>query len=276
MKIIHLTDTHFVPKGKKLYGRDPRETLCAAVADINANHADAAMVVVTGDLTHWGEPLAFESLAETLNELTPPLKLIVGNHDDRDEFRRHFPDQAVDENGFIQSFADTEIGRFVFLDTTMPGTHAGYFCEPRRAWLARILEQSAERDVFLFMHHPPFDTGLPASDRIGLMDDEAFSQIVLPHRDRIRHLFFGHIHRPIAGSWHGIPMTTLRAMNHQVGLVFEEGVELRGNFEPPAYCVALLEADRIVVHFHDFTDASTRFSLHDSPWDDWSRRHPHP
>ena len=35
MKFLQLTDTHFVPPGEKLYGRDPRRTLNAAVADIN-------------------------------------------------------------------------------------------------------------------------------------------------------------------------------------------------------------------------------------------------
>ena len=27
MKLIHLTDTHLVPKGSKLFGRDPRVVL---------------------------------------------------------------------------------------------------------------------------------------------------------------------------------------------------------------------------------------------------------
>ena len=38
MKLIHLTDPHMVPKGRKLFGRDPRVVLDAAIADINAHH----------------------------------------------------------------------------------------------------------------------------------------------------------------------------------------------------------------------------------------------
>ena len=41
MKFIHLTDPHFIPPGKTLYGRDPRIALDAAVADINAANSDA-------------------------------------------------------------------------------------------------------------------------------------------------------------------------------------------------------------------------------------------
>ena len=36
MKLIHLTDTHFVPPGKTLYGGDPQATLAAAVVDRHA------------------------------------------------------------------------------------------------------------------------------------------------------------------------------------------------------------------------------------------------
>ena len=45
MKFIHLTDPHFIPPGKTLYGRDPRLALDAAVADINAANSDAEMLV---------------------------------------------------------------------------------------------------------------------------------------------------------------------------------------------------------------------------------------
>ena len=62
MKFIHLTDTHLVPAPRRLFALDPRARLTAAVADINRRHADAAMVAVTGDLTHWGEPGAYADL----------------------------------------------------------------------------------------------------------------------------------------------------------------------------------------------------------------------
>ena len=92
-----------------------------------------------------------------------------------------------------------------------------------------------------------------------------------PFRHQIRHLFFGHLHRPIAGSWLGIPMSTVRSMNHQTAFSLEDGPSIPGSFEPPAYCVVLIEADRVVVHFHDFLDQSPRFFLDASPWDDDSR-----
>lgn len=275
MKIIHLTDPHFVPEGKTLYGRDPSVALAAAVADINAHHADAHLVVMTGDLTHWGEPEAFDHLARVLSPLRPPLRLLVGNHDNREIFRAHFPDQASDTNGFVQASLQTPVGQFLFLDTTLEGTHAGHYCADRLSWLLDNLENGAGTPLFLFMHHPPFDIGLRSMDMLGLVQKDAFREVIEPHKSRIRHLFFGHVHRPVAGSWLGIPVSTVRALNHQVGFDLESEA-IPGSFEPPAYGVVLINDEAIAVHMHDFMDGSPKFQLSDSPWDDWARRSPHP
>jgi 3',5'-cyclic-AMP phosphodiesterase len=39
MKLIHITDTHLVEPGLKLYGLDPKARLDAAIADINRHTA---------------------------------------------------------------------------------------------------------------------------------------------------------------------------------------------------------------------------------------------
>ena len=112
MKFIHITDTHFVPKGQILYGRDPAVALGRCVEDINRTQSDADLCVITGDLTHWGEQEAFEHLREYLHKLQIPLRLLLGNHDDRETFRSVFHAQRADENGFIQSVDDFAKERF--------------------------------------------------------------------------------------------------------------------------------------------------------------------
>jgi len=277
MKLIHLTDTHFVPEGKTLYGRDPRIALEHAVADINRHHSDADCAVITGDLTHWGEPEAFDNLAQVLDDLKVPTMLLLGNHDDRTAFQNSFPNQAMDEHGFAQSVRKTDAGHLIFLDTNLTGTHAGWFCEKRRDWLSQRLDEAAaeDADVFLFMHHPPFKTYLPTMDTIGLQEADKFLAVLQPHIECIRHLFYGHVHRPIFGSWLGIPTSTIRAMNHQVRLDFTPGPDgdTPGNFEPPAYAVVLIDPYSVVIHVHDFMDDSPRFGLRNSPVDDWANRY---
>lgn len=265
MKFIHLTDTHFVPHGRHLYGLDPRGRLEAAVADINRVHADAEVVMVTGDLAHRGEEDAYLSLRAVLAELTVPVLLLLGNHDDRAVMRRVFPANPVDADGFVQFTRDTAAGRFVALDTNEPGTSAGVLCERRLAWAEAVLAQAAADDVpvHLFLHHPPFDVHIPSMDRIGLGQKDALAEIVSPHAGRIRHLWFGHLHRPISGSWLGIPFSTVPGINHQVPLALTEPAPVPGCHEPPAYAVVLTSGDRLVVHQRQFLDTSPRFLLSD-------------
>lgn len=259
MKFIHLTDTHLVPAPRKLFALDPRARLWAAVADINRRHADAAMVVVTGDLTHWGEPEAYRELKQALDALTPSYRLILGNHDDRANFLAAFPNSPTDPEGFVQWTEETEAGLFVFLDTLIPGSDGGRLCEARLAWLEEQLTVARGRPLYLFLHHAPLDLGIPGMDAIRLQNAEALLPL-LQAQGGLRHIFFGHIHRTIAGSWHGLPYSTLPGTNHQVLLQFHRE-DVPGSHEPPAYGVVFLRPEAVVMHVQSYLDDSPRFEM---------------
>lgn len=259
MKLIHLTDTHLVAPGRSLYGIDPAARLRAAVRHIVAQHADAEACVLTGDLTHWGDDAAYAVLRDCLRPLPMPVLPLIGNHDDRARFRAAFPQVPVDAGGFVQWVHDTPEGRLLLLDTVMRGDEpgrksAGYFGGGRLDWLRAQLD-AARADgvaVFLFMHHPPFGVGLRAFDDINLNSQDALQFAALLRRDdHIRHLFFGHVHRPISGSWHGIAFSTLPATAHQSALDFHADVDWFSH-ESPAYGVALITPEQVTVHVCDF------------------------
>lgn len=261
LKFIHLTDTHLVVPGQALYGTDPAWRLERAIEAINVQHGDAAFVVVTGDLAHWGEPAAYAALAERLGRLRMPVHLAIGNHDDRNAFRAAFAATPVTAEGFVQYAFDVGGLRHIVLDSNEPGVSWGVFCERRAAWLADALSRSAPHSVHLYIHHPPCAVGIPAMDRISLRDPGPLRAAVLPHRACIRHLFFGHLHRPLAGSWMGIPLSTVRATNHQVELRLDDTPRVAGSHEPPQFAVVLAGDESTIVHLHDFDDASARFDL---------------
>lgn len=139
MKFIHLTDTHVVGSGL-LYGQDPAQRLARAVASINAEHGDADCVIVTGDMTHWGDAEAYACFAAEITKLTVPVHLMVGNHDDTPSLMQTFPALPRDEHGFVQQAIETPRGRFLLLDTKAPESHAGAYCAARRDWLSHQLE----------------------------------------------------------------------------------------------------------------------------------------
>ena len=109
MKFIHLTDTHVIGDGL-LYGQDPCERLGQAVQSINTEHGDAAFVIVTGDMTHWGDADAYARFATEIAKLKIPFHLMVGNNDVTPSLMQKFPDLPRDENGFVQQAIETPRG----------------------------------------------------------------------------------------------------------------------------------------------------------------------
>ena len=254
MKFIQITDTHLMPKGEILHGLDPYGRLKTCVEDIIRHHSDAELCVITGDLAHAANPDAYIDLRVCLSELPMPVYMLAGNHDCRRQLLAAFPDTSVDAHGFVQFGLDCSVGRFLMLDTVEEGKGWGSYCEKRLVWLRDALAEAWDRKVYLFMHHPPFDVGIPSVDRLGLGADGVKIGAALADHNNIRHLFFGHIHRPIAGSWRGIPYTTLRGTNHQVPLDFDAIEVVPKSHEPPAYAIVLLSDEQTTVHFHDYLD----------------------
>lgn len=261
MKFIHLTDTHVIGEDRRLYGANPARRLRLAVESINREHGDASFVVVTGDLTHWGDAEAYEAFSRAITDLQMPVVLMVGNHDVTPAFATTFPSAMRDENGFVQGARQTEEGLCLFLDTRVEGSHAGGYCKARLDWLATRLAES-EGPVMLFMHHPPFEIGCGHMDDIRMLDYEAFRAVLEPHKARIRHLFFGHAHRPIFGNWDGISFSCMRGLNHQLGLfLIPDDGTAPGNLAEPAYGVVLAQKGNVIVHMHEFALRAPCFDL---------------
>ena len=248
MKIIQLTDTHLVTPGEALRGLDPERHLRACLAQIEAKHGDARALVVTGDIADRAEPAAYELFRDILAAYRlPPIHLTVGNHDRRSAFGQTFP-QMLDCHGHAQQRFDLGDHAGILLDTGTIGTHGGALDPVRLDWLDAQLREDG-RPVLMFMHHAPFKVGLKRLDQITLANEDEFWRVIEPFRDRIRHLFFGHMHRNIAGSWRGIPFTVAAGTTHHGLLDFEADLPRHAIVEP-GYTVILVRDGTVIVHPH--------------------------
>jgi 3',5'-cyclic AMP phosphodiesterase CpdA len=259
MKLIHLSDLHLTEARQPLFGSCPMERLDRAVESILHEHADAQFCILTGDLADDGSESAYGDLAKVLTRLPMPVYPMMGNHDEREAIRRQFPHLGVDASGFVQTVVDTAAGRFLFLDTLDSGFSWGRYCESRQAWLRKHLAESGNQPVWLAMHHPPLSLGIPSMDQYALRDHCVFWSIVEPYRHRIRHIFLGHLHRSIGGSWNGIPFSCVRSPNHQVALDLVTTDKVPGCHEAPGYAVILIGESSVVIHQHEFLPIGERF-----------------
>jgi Icc protein len=274
MKFVILTDPHFVPPGQLLFGLDPQAHLAWAVEVINRDHPDIAFVVLLEDLTNRGEAAAYASIAETLETLNAPLIPLTGNHDSRGSFCESVPRVNRDANDFIQALRVFDAASILTLDTLdeAGGTSAGVLCPDRLAFLESALaEVPADRPLLVFQHHPPFDTGLKAMDRIKLRNPED-EWAVFERTRRPDYLFMGHVHRPISGLWRGIPFHIQRGVSHQVGFDFKNIDGIPGSYEEPDYALVEVGAEGVVIHQRPFLFEGPRFSLHDKAAQQVERR----
>jgi 3',5'-cyclic-AMP phosphodiesterase len=263
MKFVVLTDTHFVPEGRRLYALDPAARLEAAIQAINRDHDDLAFVIVTGDLAHWGEQGAYEALKTRLTTIRFPLVLMMGNHDRRESLRAVFQDADDDGDGFVQSARRFDHATVITLDTLGESQdgHAGRLCKKRLSFLEDALA-GAPRDkpLLLFQHHPPLDLGLPHMDAYRLRDSEEEWDVFQRTR-KPDFMVFGHIHRPAAGLWRGIPFHIQRATSHQVAFDLTTSAHIPGTHEWPDYSLVTVSGADIVILQRSFLYAGPEFSL---------------
>jgi 3',5'-cyclic-AMP phosphodiesterase len=270
MKLIHMSDIHLTTAGNTIGGRDPRHNFERALSHILKDHHDAELMVITGDLSDWGDRDDYQWLKERIDGFPIPVRLCIGNHDRRPAFLSVFPDlRAAD--GFVQGVYDTVAGRCLFLDTVEPETHAGRYCDARQQWLEQRLAEHPG-PFLLFMHHNPMPTHIEPVDRIRLLDDVAFRQTVGRHQSRIRHIFFGHCHLPLAGSVAGVPATSLRGTNHASYPNFAETALLSASDLPESYGVVFFGDDYVAVHMVEFGYTGA-IRIEGSPdWQAWDRK----
>ncbi len=250
MKIYIISDIHLLAPGETSKGLDTAERFDLALRDLADNHADSDLCVLLGDLADHGAEPAYRQLETRLNAMKVPVRVLIGNHDDRDTFRAVFPDLPADKDGFIHSVIDTEKGRLIFLDTFEVDYVNGHMCEKRLEWLSARLAEAADMPVYIFMHHPPFEIGMHV-DAINMRDPAAFRACLRSHAD-IRQIVAGHTHRTCSGVWQGLPFINVGAVH------YNQGVKLTGVAGPvPRYLfpvftsIMLIGDEGLVVHHQD-------------------------
>jgi Icc protein len=270
MKLVHISDIHLTAPGERMGGLNPHRRFAQALDDVRAQHSDAARIIITGDLTHWGEPAAYATLVDALTDVPCPVRLLIGNHDDRAAFLGAFPDHPKDPSGFINHAETVDGTRLIYLDTTAPRTHAGHFCAARRDWLESELNDCTS--ARLFMHHNAMPLGLPAEDKIALVPEDRapLAELLSTYRNRIAYIHFGHVHAPVHGTWCGIPFASVRSTGNQSLPDLTEQELLQGAPMAPSYAVILVDDTGTIIHDIPFTWDGPVFSSSTS-WDDWAK-----
>lgn len=217
------------------------------------------MLVLSGDLTDRGDIESFEKTAALLARCPFPVWPLVGNHDSREGLLHAFPQVRLD-SGFVQYAIEQEGLRVLMLDTFEPERHGGAFCEERQEWLAAQLDAAPDTPTLIFMHHPPVVSGIDWMDP-GPEEPwvERFGD-TLEGRRQVIAIHCGHLHRPLAASFRGIPVHVTPSVAPLVALdlrpideAHPDGRDLITT-EPPTYALHRWDGLNLVTHYEPVGD----------------------
>jgi hypothetical protein len=155
--------------------------------------------LISGDLAwHSGETADYAAIVGLLRPMREgglPIHLALGNHDHREHFwqtlpgaktaPRHLPERQA-------AIARTAHANWFILDSLIQTLQTpGLLGEAQRQWLARALDENADKPALVVVHHHP-DLAGPNG---GPLEDTAPLLEILRPRRHVKAWFFGHTHR---------------------------------------------------------------------------------
>jgi 3',5'-cyclic AMP phosphodiesterase CpdA len=227
---LHITDAELP------YGIDTGRTLERVLAAIGDCKVDA--IIATGDLVQDGRVEEYARLREVLASAPAPVFLLPGNHDEPAALRSAFSDHRYWPASGDLSYAIEHLSvRIVMLDDTWPGEIGGRMTPKRAHWLDDVLSQAPDRATLLCLHHPPFDTGDPGFDEIGLKDTALLAEVLSRH-GQVQRVVCGHFHRACIGDIVGRAAIVCPSSGWQYRLALHKGdPHTPPTHEPPGFLV---------------------------------------
>ena len=219
---MHLSDTHLRAEGG-VFGIDAVRHLQRALSEIESSGARPDALIFTGDLADLGEADAYARLREVVapaaERLGSRLIWVMGNHDDRDGFRRELLGEAGDAP--VDAVHEIDGLRVIVLDTSVPGAHHGEVSRDQLEWLSLELAIPAPRGTILAMHHPPMPCVLDLATIVELRDQSALADVL--RGTDVRAILAGHVHFSSTATFAGIPVSVASSSCYTQDLTVADG-----------------------------------------------------
>lgn len=239
--LAHLSDLH-------LDGGSRASARAKSVVDYLAGiPSPLDAVLVSGDIADHGLPDEYAEADKLLAALPYPVLTCPGNHDVRACYREGLLGEPGSDDPINQV---VPVGRAVFAlcDSSIPGEDGGFLSDDTLTWLEGVLDESADRPVFIAFHHPPVRLHSPFVDAIRQRGAERLTKIVTRHPQVVA-LLCGHAHTPAASTFAGRPLLVAPGVVSTLMLPWEPAPDLDLHL-PPVIAFHILSDDgELVTHY---------------------------
>jgi 3',5'-cyclic AMP phosphodiesterase CpdA len=215
-----VSDTH-IDQNPAAIARDNNMTsnFARVVSGILAEPVKPKAVLIDGDLAYGigrtGDYEQFLKLIDPVTKAGIPVHMALGNHDDRDNFRKVIGAAGLADPGrakAVESHHTLDLTlagvRFLVLDSLQrPNFTPGLVGPAQVEWLGETLKTLEDVPTVLFVHHNP--ALIPTQ---GLTDTAAVYEAIVA-RPQVKAMIFGHTHvwNPF-GQHEGIKLVNLPAV----------------------------------------------------------------
>lgn len=200
VRIVQVTDAHLFrePDGV-LAGVPTWPTFRAVLRKIERLHGDFDYLILTGDLAQDEALETYMMLREALGDWVGRCRIIPGNHDDRDNLRKAFPELFPQQDWPLTFSISTSGWKIIGLDSHLPGETMGRVDAGQLRWLKNELRADPGARILLFIHHPPISIKVEWLDEIGL-DGASDLVDLIETSPQIRVVCAGHVHQAFKGK----------------------------------------------------------------------------
>ncbi|HUJ75198.1 MAG TPA: metallophosphoesterase [bacterium] len=260
MRFIHITDTHVAPSPEFAhYGHAPLANLEALVDTINSLQFPVDFVLHTGDVVEDKSEEAYRLARRALSRLRLPIYYVAGNHDDAAILQRVVLQRKPVAGPF--DYAMTVDGvRVVVLDSRGPRDPSGTLSDEQISGLRSICKEEGG-PLAIAIHHPPLpldsqwlDNGWAVPDGTTppmLLDrGPEFLDAIAPARERIRGVFFGHIHRAYQVVHRGVLFASAPSSFGQLLTWPSQAAPEAAPAEPAGFSLVTITGHQTIVRQH--------------------------
>ena len=220
---VFFSDTHIaVDPGQVFNDVNMADHFAACIDELAAWPVAPAAVFVTGDLAfRLGAAGDYERFGRLLNPVRAlaPVHLLLGNHDQRQNFWQAFPDDLTVVGGVLQKqvslFSNGRVNWFLLDSLNHTDVTPGLLGKAQLQWLDATLAAHPDKPALIVCHHN-LDT---VSDVFGLEDSKSLAEL-FEKRAQVKAFIYGHTH-----NWHITPHKTgVQLVNlPPTGYVFRPG-----------------------------------------------------
>jgi Icc protein len=256
---VHISDTHIGPTpGYSLRGHYALPCARRVVEIINGLPQQPDFVIHTGDVVTDQDPASFRLAAETFSLLDVPIYYVNGNHDSAADIARFLPMGAKEEvhtgPDRLTYVFEVKGYRFLVLDAKGPASidPQGLLPDSQLELVARE-SQSDGPPLVVFVHFPvvPLNS-IWMDNNMLIANGDDLHRALLPARNRLRGVFYGHVHQHMQTIRDGILYFSVASVFSQFGAWPQDITTFYDLNHPPSYAFVHLTPKQTIVHQHTF------------------------